>query len=440
MVLKEKMMEKVMNKLTSWLMLLEQSSEPNFNECVDLLAEYFPLLKEFANTEQDNIWHAEGDVAIHTNMVLTELYQLLKNDAPHIFGIRRQALVLGALLHDIAKPLTTKRRIFDVSERVIAPRHEEIGRSYIALRLPELAISHDCCALIMGLVGYHQTPKLLAIKNQDKAAYLKLACNADVELLYWLEVADIKGRICDDLPSQLGYLEEYRMFCEDYGLWRASEPWKNCYQNIQVKDNTKAQIYLNNLAFDQLLKRQIYMPEEAIATTFEHANHYANLVITCGVSGSGKSSWIRQHLADFTVISLDEIRDEINGSRDNQKSRGQVLQIAKTRLKACLAKKQNVVWDATNIRRDFREILCTFGRNYHALITVVAFQLPISHIQRNNVVRDNLVPEDILLKQIRQLEWPEFDEGHRLVTLGEKGKLLGLQGSFEISDKQVQFC
>jgi hypothetical protein len=34
----------------------------------------------------------------------------------------------------------------------------------------------------------------------------------------------------------------------------------------------------------------------------------------------------------------------------------------------------------------------------------------------------------------------ELYEGHRLVTLGEKGKLLGLQGSFEISDKQVQFC
>ena len=84
------------------------------------------------------------------------------------------------------------------------------------------------------------------------------------------------------------------------------------------------------------------------------------------------------------------------------------------------------MWGATNIRRDFREILCTFGRNYHALITVVAFQLPISNIQRNNVVREHPVPKDILLKQIRQLEWPEFDEGHRLVTLGEKGKLLGL--------------
>lgn len=430
-----------MNKLNTWLESLVQPSmehngKPNFKQCIEFLGGYFPLLHQFAETEQDKTWHGEGNVAIHTDMVLDEIYVLLQNEASHIIGVRRQALILGALLHDIAKPVTTKSKTFPDGEHVIAPRHEQIGRSYLALRLPELSLTDECCRLVLGLVGYHQLPKLLAIRNQDKAAYLNLASNADMELLYWLEIADMKGRICADLPLQLGYLEEFRMFCEDYRLWPSAKPWNSFLNDVQVKDNLSSQMYLNNVGFDQILNRQIFMAEEAIATTYSHANDYSHFVITCGPSGSGKTSWIKQHLNDFTVISLDDIRREINGVLTNQKNRGQVLQIAKQRLKSYLATKQNVVWDATNLRKDFRDVLCTLGRNYHALVTIVVFQLPISTVRINNGNRKNAVPDDILTKQINQLEWPEFGEGHRLLTIDEDGKTTYSQGCFPIQDSQ----
>lgn len=424
----------VKRKNLQWLDTLKVSATPNFEECRLMLEREIPLLNDFADTEQDNIWHGEGNVEIHTNMVLSEVYKLLNSDASHISGTKRQALILGALLHDIAKPITTKQRELNGELRVVAPKHEEFGRNYLALRLPELGLCHEATSLVLGLVGYHQTPKLLVIKNRNKQDYFKLAANADVELLYWLEVADMKGRVCEDLSSQLGYLEEFKMFCEDYALWSNTVPWELNSEKIQIKENDISQTYLNNLAYSQWLNGKIFSLEEAISTTYEKVNDHPRLVVCCGLSGSGKSTWIENNVPDYRLVSLDEIREEINGKRDCQKSRGQVLQLAKARLKESLAKRQDVVWDATNLRRDFRDAICLISNNYGALITMVVFQIGYKQIYKNNLDRKHSVPESVIGKQLDSLQWPEFEEAHRLWIVGEKGVCLSTAGSFSLDE------
>ena len=94
-----------MDKLTAWLNSLASAHTPSFAECVQILGAKFPLLHDLARTEQDAIWHAEGNVAIHTEMVLQSLYTLLGSMEPTIVGRQRQTLILAALLHDIAKPM-----------------------------------------------------------------------------------------------------------------------------------------------------------------------------------------------------------------------------------------------------------------------------------------------------------------------------------------------
>ena len=61
-----------------WLTTLKTTNTPNVDDCIAHLGDIFPLLKEYKNTIQDPVWHAEGDVHIHTDMVLTELYKLLE--------------------------------------------------------------------------------------------------------------------------------------------------------------------------------------------------------------------------------------------------------------------------------------------------------------------------------------------------------------------------
>ena len=64
---------------------------------------YFPELKALIGVPQDPEWHPEGDVWIHTLLVMDEAAQLRKGDEKQDLE-----LMFGALCHDFGKPLTTE--------------------------------------------------------------------------------------------------------------------------------------------------------------------------------------------------------------------------------------------------------------------------------------------------------------------------------------------
>ncbi|WP_299011076.1 AAA family ATPase [uncultured Shewanella sp.] len=408
-----------MNKLESWLISLRQGATPNFDECLAYLGDYFPLLRQFEFTEQDLVWHGEGNVAVHTDRVLTVLYQLFALEANGLTGEQKQILILSALLHDIAKPITTKRKPIQGVERVVAPKHEALGVDYLAIKLLELPISHKVIMNVMALVGHHQKPKLLVIKKSDFSDYLSLALEVDLAMLYWLERADFQGRVCEDLQQQLEYLELFKMFAKEYQLWNVNDPRAELIKKVQVKQQADEQLYLNNYVVSELASGKITMPEEAMRTTYENAQDFSHLYLMCGISGSGKSTWIAQNLNNVDVISLDDIREEINGQRGCQKNLDQVLQLAKLRLKQALANKQDVVWDATNLRFDHRKIICDYGRDYGALVTLVVFHLKESTLRAGNLQRIHAIPSEVISRQIEQWQWPSMSEAHRILVVGE---------------------
>ncbi|MDW6002507.1 AAA family ATPase [Vibrio mangrovi] len=420
-----------MSKLQSWLNGLTKDATPDFEECLDWLGVFFPLLSRLSETPQDSQWHGEGNVAIHTEMVLQSLYRLLQSQAQHIDGEKRQALILGAVFHDIAKPLTTRTKVINGQERIVSPGHEERGAGYLAPRLPKLGLNYPVAHQILGLVGYHQRPKLLVVRNADYAAYLSLALDVDPELMYWMEMADMLGRSCDDQDKQLDLLAQFRLFNETYDLWQTEvSPVQSIWQSVQTHQSEQAQVYLNGYAVSLLARGEITQPEEAIAKTYAHCGSYSNLYVMCGISGSGKSTWIKKNLPDCQVISLDDIREEINGRRASQKNLGQILQLARNRLKSALAKRQDVVWDATNLRYDFRKIIGDFGRSYGALITLVVFHIEEKTFRKNDRNRRHTVGDEILNGQMESLQYPSFTEGHRMLIIGERGETLAQYGCF----------
>jgi hypothetical protein len=62
-------------------------------------------------------------VHIHTGMVLNETYKILPTEATHLDPQRRLSLILGALLHDIYKPITTQEQEIEGKIRLVAPQH-----------------------------------------------------------------------------------------------------------------------------------------------------------------------------------------------------------------------------------------------------------------------------------------------------------------------------
>jgi len=96
---------------------------------------------------------------------------------------------------------------------------------------------------------------------------------------------------------------------------------------------------------------------------------------------------------------------------------GQVMQLAKARLREALAAKQKIIWDATSLLRDGRSAILGLGHDCHAFTTIGVFTVhPDVLIQRNRK-RNHQVPTAIIERQLTNLEWPIADEAHRLVMV-----------------------
>ena len=77
-----------------------------------------------------------------------------------------------------------------------------------------------------------------------------------------------------------------------------------------------------------------------------------SVVVMSGLPGSGKDRYVKQHYADWPVVSLDDLREELD--IDATENQGQVIQAARERAKEYLRKGERFVWNATNISRRFR--------------------------------------------------------------------------------------
>ena len=69
------------------------------------------------------------------------------------------------------------------------------------------------------------------------------------------------------------------------------------------------------------------------------------------------------------------------------------------------------------------------SRNYGALVTLVIFHCPEDIYFQRNQERRHRIPEDVLVRQIEQIEFPELDEGNRTLVVDENGNTLANYGT-----------
>ncbi|MEZ5323716.1 MAG: AAA family ATPase [Verrucomicrobiales bacterium] len=386
------------------------------NQILEALELDLPLICQLDSTPQDPEWHAEGNVRIHTERVVDELYEVL--EAATVTPNHRLALVLGAALHDIGKVLTTSEKEISGKIRIVSPRHAIRGRSYAALRL---GILHQPVRdLVLGCIGYHHHPKQLVSKHDTDAHYRRLARCADLKSLYLLEIADLRGRDCGDPTEQLEILELFRMRAEELGHWESADPyadWNAAICDALPGASPATVNYVLAKAIHDYEAGLIFTLEEALAKTYKHREKFCEVVVTCGLSGSGKTTWVKENLPSYRVISLDAIRGELTGKEDDQSMNGQVMQLAKARLRESLRRQQNVVWESTGLRRDGRAMVVGLAHDYHATSRIVAFETPPGQSIAQNRHRKSAIPQSVIEKQLCRLEWPEVTEADRIQVM-----------------------
>jgi tRNA nucleotidyltransferase (CCA-adding enzyme) len=176
--------------------LLLRAARPSlgFALGLDLLVidRLFPEIRALVGCEQEPEWHPEGDVWVHTLMVIDEARTRIDD----LDRARRIVIMLGAVCHDLGKPLTTAF----LDGRIRSIDHEQAGVAPATAVLDRLNIhtidGYDVRKQVLGIVAHHLKPGMFhqSPTSVSDGAFRRLAQKVDLELLARLAKSDCLGR------------------------------------------------------------------------------------------------------------------------------------------------------------------------------------------------------------------------------------------------------
>lgn len=137
-----------------------------------------------------------------------------------------------------------------------------------------------------------------------------------------------------------------------------------------------------------------------------------NLYIMVGISGSGKSTYAKEHFQNATYISRDKFRYKYLKAEDNYfKYEGQVFRDYTTAIADALNAGQDVVADATHLNKPSRRKLLNAvlpKLNHRPFVTAVVMGTPFYMAQEQNNLRGGIkkVPAEALYNQMQAYRAP----------------------------------
>jgi len=367
----------------------------------DDLASSYRWIEDMKGVHQDPIWHAEGDVYVHTKMVTEELVKL-----PYFDSLSEQdkhILLSSALFHDIEKRSTTTEEEIDGQVRIVSPRHAKKGE-YTTRQI--LYTDIDCPfqirEQICKLVRLHGLPLWAISKDNPEKEVIYSSTVVNNKMLSILATADVLGRTCQDQDEILLKIELFEELCKDNECYTNPKEFQSNYGRFLYFN--KAESYADYLPFDDLI---------------------CTITMMCALPGSGKDTYIRKNL-DQPILSLDDIRREHKISPKDKKGNGQVVQLAKEKAKEYLRSKTSFVFNATNITRDMRSRWIGLFTDYNARVKIIYIEVPYKILLKQNSGREHKVPENVIQKLIGKLEMPDYKEAHEVeyIVGGEKFSLI----------------
>ena len=159
----------------------------------------FSWIQDMEGVPQDKIHHAEGDVAIHTQMVMETLLDL--EEYQNLEEQDQEILFAAALLHDVEKRSTTVQELDgSITSKGHAKKGEYTARTLLYKTIPAPFTIREAVA---KLVRYHGFPVWIFDKPNPQKALLQLSLEVNTEHLTMLAKADMLGRICQDQEEML---------------------------------------------------------------------------------------------------------------------------------------------------------------------------------------------------------------------------------------------
>lgn len=346
-----------------------------------------PLLRAMADIPQNPSWHGEGDVLQHTILVCQNLCSLPEFRV--LSSRRQQILALAALLHDIGKISCTK---FENGVPV-SPGHSRAGAQKARSILWQefglcgtqktIAFRESVCLLI----ARHMLPVHLIDRENAALLSMQLAANGELlpdftlDMLFILSKADVLGRIAPDTHELLDALALGCDLVKETGC--LEKPYSFPSAHTQHAYLSGRSVWPDQPLFD---------------------DRWGEVILLCGLPGTGKDTFIRTQYPDMPVISLDDIRREMGvDPTDNQ---GSVIQAARAQARVHLRAHQSFIWNATSLTETLRQNQTQLYENYGAAVRIIYLETPWLENLRRNQERKYAVPENVISHMLSKLAPP----------------------------------
>lgn len=354
-----------------------------------------PYAAAMKHTRQNPRYHGEGDVWTHTKLVCE---YLARDSAFRALETRkRQEVFLAALFHDVGKSKTTKEE----NGEWTSPHHAAAGagivrellwREYGICGTKELQNFRETVCL---LIRYHMTVPYMTESEDPGRRLVKAASNGElapdftIRLLLLLSRADSLGRISENNCSN----EENVLFAEELA------------RELSCLDSP--------VAFASGYSAFAYFSGKRISPGTElYDDTVSEVIMLCGLPGTGKDTWIRTVYPDYPMISLDEIRREFSVSPADRQQ--EVIRTAKSRAKQYLRAQQSFVWNATTLTPDIRAGLVSLFVCYRAYVKIVFLETDREENLKRNNSRPDAVPQAVIERMTAKLSPPERFEAHQV--------------------------
>lgn len=351
------------------------------------LEQAYDWVADMRGVPQDPIHHAEGDVAVHTQMVLKALQSV--SEFQSLSSQQQELIWAAALLHDVEKRSTT---VMEEDGRITSRGHARKGeftvRQVLYQQVPSpFKIREE----IAALVRYHGLPLWIMEKSDPVKALLEASLRVDMKLLALLAKADVLGRICADQQELLERIDFFEAYCQEQQCWHSTR------------------------VFPSDLARFVYFQKEnAFPDYIPFDDLKGQVIMLSGLPGMGKDTYLRKNHPDLPVISLDDIRRKNKLKPDDPAATGWAVQEAKEQAKIFLRKGQPFAWNATNITRQMRMQWIDLFVSYKARVKVVYIEVPHKEWLRQNNEREHPVSQTVLLRLLNKLEVPFLYEAHEV--------------------------
>jgi predicted kinase len=240
---------------------------------------------------------------------------------------------------------------------------------------------------ICALIRHHQVPFFLLRKEDPFRQVALMSQYLRCDWLALVAEADMRGRVAQDQARILDEVALFAEYCREQGC--LDKPWP----------------------FPSELARFHYLQEGGNDPHYvPFDDRRCEVVLMSGFPGVGKDSWVRRHLADWPVVSLDEIRDDLE--IDPGDGQSAVIKEARERARAHLRRGESFVWNATNITRQVREQCIALFNDYKARIRIVYLEAPEVALHQQNKERAASVPRHVIERLVTKWEVPNVTEAH----------------------------